>query len=104
MMITIMMLMIFVQALDSLLAFMEPSVSMRNYTKQELLEAFCRDVDAFALELATGENSGDLLTAVEETIEEVAKQKRHKTLDIGLRYPWQLVSSKPLINCVEELS
>jgi len=59
------------QALDSLLAYMEPSVSTRNYTKEELLEAFCRDVDAFALELATGENSGDLLTTVEETIEEV---------------------------------
>jgi len=59
------------QALDSLLAYMEPSVSIRNYTKSELLEAFCRDVDAFALELATGENSGDLLTAVEDTIEEV---------------------------------
>merc|ERR1719341_2775336 len=39
--------------------------------KEELLEAFCRDVDAFALELATGDNSGDLLTSVEETIEEV---------------------------------
>jgi len=59
------------QALDSLLAYMEPSVSIRNYTKEELLEAFCRDVDAFALELATGDNSGDLLTSVEETIEEV---------------------------------
>ena len=46
---------------------MEPSVSIRNYTKEELLEAFCRDVDAFALELATGDN-----TSVEETIEEVA--------------------------------
>ena len=62
---------ILMQALDSLLAYMEPSVSVRNYTKEELLEAFCRDVDAFALELATGENSGDLLTTVEETIEEV---------------------------------
>lgn len=50
---------------------MEPSVSIRNYTKEELLEAFCRDVDAFALELASGDNSGDLLTTVEETIEEV---------------------------------
>ena len=47
-------------------------MSIRNYTKEELLEAFCRDVDAFALELATGDNSGDLLTSVEETIEEVA--------------------------------
>ena len=46
---------------------MEPSMSIRNYTKEELLEAFCRDVDAFALELATGDN-----TSVEETIEEVA--------------------------------
>ena len=47
-------------------------MAIRNYTKEELLEAFCRDVDAFALELATGDNSGDLLTSVEETIEEVA--------------------------------
>ena len=93
-----MMLMISVQALDSLLAYMEPSVSIRNYTKSELLEAFCRDVDAFALELATGENSGDLLTAVEDTIEEVAELKHYKILHIGQRYPWQLISSKPLIN------
>jgi len=59
------------QALDSLLAFMEPGVSPRNYSKEHLLEAFCRDVDVFALALATGEDDDDLLTTVEETIEEV---------------------------------
>ena len=74
------------QALDSLLAYMEPSVSTRNFTKEELLEAFCRDVDAFALELATGENSGDLLTTVEETIEEVSLDFENKPQDPIYRY------------------
>ena len=74
--------MVLMQALDSLLAYMEPSVSIRNYTKEELLEAFCRDVDAFALELATGDNSGDLLTTVEETIEEVRIKSKHREIII----------------------
>ena len=40
---------------------------------QQLFEVFVRDVDVFALALATGEDDGDLLTTVEETIEEVDK-------------------------------
>ena len=40
---------------------------------QQLFEVFFRDVDVFALALATGEDDGDLLTTVEETIEEVDK-------------------------------
>lgn len=31
----------------------------------------CRDVDVFALELASGDTTGDFITEVEETIEEV---------------------------------
>ena len=31
----------------------------------------CRDVDVFALELASGDSTGDFITEVEETIEEV---------------------------------
>jgi len=59
------------EAADSLLAFMDPAYSPRNYTKEELLEAFCRDVDVFALEVASGDTTGDFITEVEETIEEV---------------------------------
>ena len=35
-------MMVMDQALDSLLAFMEPGVSPRNFSKEQLLEAFCR--------------------------------------------------------------
>ena len=85
-MVIVMVMMNLEQALDSLLAYMEPTVSTRNFTKEELLEAFCRDVDAFALELATGENSGDLLTTVEETIEEVSLDFENKPQDPIYRY------------------
>lgn len=60
-----------------MLAYMEPGLSSRNYTKEQLLEAFCRDVDAFALEFATGENFGDLLSTVEEVMILFFKRKSH---------------------------
>ena len=61
---------------------------------QQLFEVFFRDVDVFALALATGEDDDDLLTTVEETIEEVDKMLMyciswlmHLTVVEGLSLP-----------------
>ena len=68
---------------------------------QQLFEVFVRDVDVFALALATGENDGDLLTTVEETIEEVDKLLMdciswlmHFTIAEGLNLPIMLTEAQ----------
>ena len=76
-----------------------------------MFEVFVRDVDVFALALATGEDDDDLLTTVEETIEEVDKMLMyciswlmHFTITEGVNLPIMMTEAQAGVRHVHKVA